>query len=168
MKVLCLDQLPSIKVTWNNKPPTKRSNHASRFLCFHLIQGHSDKTHQGCWFQEARGLEAINFPWLWNSMLPSLWFKAGAAAFPTKAGTRWGAARRPNMLPTGAVLPIWCSSSCWFFFFPFFFFSPLGPHPQHMEVLRLGVELELQLPATSMQDLSHVCDLPPHTAMPDP
>ena len=36
-----------------------------------------------------------------------------------------------------------------------FFFSFLGPHPQHMEVPRLGVESELQLPAyttaTAMQ-----------------
>ena len=42
----------------------------------------------------------------------------------------------------------------------FFFF--LGLHPRHMEVLRLGIELELQLPAytaaTAMPDLSHICD----------
>ena len=39
----------------------------------------------------------------------------------------------------------------------------LGPHPRQVEVLRLGVEWELQLPAyttaTAMQDLSHICDL---------
>ena len=29
------------------------------------------------------------------------------------------------------------------FYLPFFFFVFLGPHPQHMEVPRLGVELEL-------------------------
>ena len=29
----------------------------------------------------------------------------------------------------------------------FFFFVFLGPHPWHTEVPRLGVELELQLPA---------------------
>ena len=42
-----------------------------------------------------------------------------------------------------------------------FFFSFLGLHPQHMEVPRLGVKLELQLPAyaTAMGDLSLVCDL---------
>ena len=44
------------------------------------------------------------------------------------------------------------------FFFPF-----LGPHPMHMEVPRLGAELELQLPAysttTAMPDLSCICDL---------
>ena len=34
-----------------------------------------------------------------------------------------------------------------FFFFFFFFFVLLGPHPRHMEVLMLGGELELQLPA---------------------
>ena len=33
------------------------------------------------------------------------------------------------------------------FFFFFFFFCLLGPHPQHMEVPRLGGELELQLAA---------------------
>ena len=46
------------------------------------------------------------------------------------------------------------------FFLCFFF---LIPHPQHMEVPGLEVELELQLPAcataTSMPDLSHVCKL---------
>ena len=43
----------------------------------------------------------------------------------------------------------------------FFFFFLLGPHLLHMEVLRLGVESELQLPATAtaMQDPSCVCDL---------
>ena len=37
----------------------------------------------------------------------------------------------------------------------------LGPHPWHMEVSRLGVELELKLPAytTVTADLSHICDL---------
>ena len=44
----------------------------------------------------------------------------------------------------------------WFFF--------LGPHVRHMEVPRLGVKLELQLPvyttATAMPDLSHIFD--PH------
>ena len=46
-----------------------------------------------------------------------------------------------------------------FFFFPVF----LGLHPQHMEILRLGVELELHLPAytiaTAMSDPRHICDL---------
>ena len=45
-------------------------------------------------------------------------------------------------------------------FFSFFF---VGPHPWHMEVSRLGVELELQLPsfapATATGDPSHVCSL---------
>ena len=48
-----------------------------------------------------------------------------------------------------------------FFFFAFFFF--LGPHPWHVEVPRLGNELELQLPAytsaTATQDQSRICDL---------
>ena len=45
----------------------------------------------------------------------------------------------------------------------FFFFVFLGPHLWHMEVPRLGVESELQLPAYTTapapQDLSRVCDL---------
>ena len=45
----------------------------------------------------------------------------------------------------------------------FFFFVFLGPHPQHMDVPRLGVKSELQLPAytttTATQDRSHVCNL---------
>ena len=49
------------------------------------------------------------------------------------------------------------------FFILFYFFVYLGPHPQHMEVPRLGAESELQPPAyttaTATQDLSHVCDL---------
>ena len=44
-----------------------------------------------------------------------------------------------------------------------FFFFFYGPHPRHMEVPRLGVESELQMPAytvgTAKQDPSHVCDL---------
>ena len=44
-----------------------------------------------------------------------------------------------------------------------FSFAWLGPHPQNMEVPRLGVESELQLPAyaaaTAMWDPSQVCNL---------
>ena len=51
---------------------------------------------------------------------------------------------------------------CFVFFFCFFFVF-LAPHMQHMEVPRLGTELDLQLPAyttaTATPDLSHVCDL---------
>ena len=49
------------------------------------------------------------------------------------------------------------------FYFSFLLFFFLGPHLQHMEVLGLGVESGLQLPAcaTAMatQDPSWVCDL---------
>ena len=44
------------------------------------------------------------------------------------------------------------------YFFIYFVF--LGPHPQHMEVPRLGVELELLLPACATATASScVCDL---------
>ena len=56
---------------------------------------------------------------------------------------------------------IWSFSSLFLFFFFFFFF--LGPHPQHMEVPRLEVQSELQLPAytaaTATLDPSCICDL---------
>ena len=52
---------------------------------------------------------------------------------------------------------------CLFFSFSFFFFGFLGPHPQHMEVPRLGVKLELQPPActttTVRRDPIQVCNL---------
>ena len=52
------------------------------------------------------------------------------------------------------------SHTCFFFFF---FLSFLGPHLQQIEVPRLGIELELQLPATAtvtaMPDPSCVCKL---------
>ena len=48
-------------------------------------------------------------------------------------------------------------------FYFILFFGFLGPHLRHMEVPRLGVESELQLPAyttaTATPDPSHVCDL---------
>jgi len=51
--------------------------------------------------------------------------------------------------------------SLFYFIFCLFFF--LGSHLQHMEVPRLGVNSELQLPtyttATSTQDPSRICDL---------
>ena len=47
--------------------------------------------------------------------------------------------------------------------FRFVLFCSLGTHLRHMEVPRLGVESELQLPAyttaTETQDPNHVCDL---------
>ena len=50
----------------------------------------------------------------------------------------------------------------WFFFFVFFFVF-LGPHLRHMEVPRLGIELEMQLPAhattMAMPDLNRICKL---------
>ena len=53
-----------------------------------------------------------------------------------------------------------CSNICLIFFFAFFF---LGLHTQHMEVPRLGVESELQLPAyttaIAMPDPSRVFNL---------
>ena len=56
------------------------------------------------------------------------------------------------------------------YLFMFFF---LGPHPWHMEILRLGVELELQLPTytTAISNGGSVPCLQPApqlTAMPDP
>ena len=58
-------------------------------------------------------------------------------------------------------LSIGYSLTFYFNLFSFFFF--LGLHPWHMEVPRLGVKLELQLPAyataTVTWDPSHFCNL---------
>ena len=58
------------------------------------------------------------------------------------------------MLNSGHLIPS--------FFFFFFFLLFLEPHPQHMEVPRLGVQSQLKLlastTATAMQDPSRVCD----------
>ena len=60
---------------------------------------------------------------------------------------------------------------CYFGQLLLLFFVFLGPHPLHMDILRLGVQLELQLlaytSATAMPDLSHICDLQ-LMATPDP
>ena len=65
------------------------------------------------------------------------------------------------------ILPIF--SSFFDFNFTFFFLKLLeitfflGPRPQHMEIPRLGVYSELQLPAyataTATLDPSHICEL---------
>ena len=57
----------------------------------------------------------------------------------------------------------WILLKQFFFVFLGFFLPFLGPLLRHLEVHRLGVELELQPPAypraTARQDPSHVCDL---------
>ena len=47
------------------------------------------------------------------------------------------------------------------FFLSYLLICFLGPHVLHVEVPRVGVELELQLPActTATPDLSCICDL---------
>ena len=76
-----------------------------------------------------------------------------------------------SLLSPSTHLRAWLSTSTQLLFaewiqkcltlFLFFFFCFLGPQLQHMEVPRLGVELELQLPAyttaTAMPDPSCVC-----------
>ena len=51
----------------------------------------------------------------------------------------------------------------WTLFFPFLSFVFVGPHLQHMEVPRLGIQSELYLPAyttaTATPDLSCICNL---------
>ena len=65
---------------------------------------------------------------------------------------------RELMLKLG-IFQCWQSVFCFVLSFCFF----LGPHPWHMEVPRIGVELELQLPvyatATAMRDSSCIWDL---------
>ena len=64
----------------------------------------------------------------------------------------------PTHRPWAHFSGLW--TSFLFLFFSFFF---LGPHPQHTEVPRLGVESDLQLlayaTATATPDPNLVCDL---------
>ena len=72
-------------------------------------------------------------------------------------GQRW----QGNTCPAQAQLSH--GPLCYLFIIFLSCFIFLGPHPQHMEVLRLGVEWELQplayTTATTMPDPSHVCNL---------
>ena len=65
--------------------------------------------------------------------------------------------RNTNTCPSKTCTQIFISNSL------FSFFCFLGPYPQHMEVPKLGVELELQLPAyttaRATPDLSCICDI---------
>ena len=65
----------------------------------------------------------------------------------------------PAVESTQGTLLDWPSS----FVFVFFFFVFVEPHPQHVEVPRLGVKSELWPPAytaaTATSDLSRVCNL---------
>ena len=69
----------------------------------------------------------------------------------------------PRLSPTGTVSLLFLFSFLFsfLFFLPFFVF--LGLHPQHMDVPRLGVKLDLQplvyTTATATPDPSRVCDL---------
>ena len=50
--------------------------------------------------------------------------------------------------------------ACFVYLFIYLFiYLLLGPHPQHMEVPRLGVESKLQLPTTATPEASSVCNL---------
>ena len=63
-------------------------------------------------------------------------------------GQRWGGGPQESS-GAGSLLALWAPARTWDFIllllFSLFAFS--GPHPRHMEVPRLGVEPELQLPA---------------------
>ena len=74
-------------------------------------------------------------------------------AFLQRCGLEWGCNYRPKYK--------WCLSVA--FLFVCFCFVFLGLHTWHLEVPRLGVESELQLPAyttaTASRDLSLICSL---------
>ena len=67
--------------------------------------------------------------------------------------------------PLFFLFSLWTFCVNWIILFLFFysFICFLGPHLRHIEVPRLGVKSEQQLPAyatdTATQDLSHICDL---------
>ena len=100
------------------------------------------------------------------------------ASLTSLSGRHWSPSAPPQPLTgiTPAVVPSRgsisllgdhsCQHASHASVFSSFFFGGgglLGPHLRHMEVPRLGVQLELQLPAyaraTAMPDPSHICNL---------
>ena len=85
-----------------------------------------------------------------------------ARSLPWASGTHLLCQREPHLrLKTVSASARWGSIHSLPFLDFFFFF--LGPHPRHMEVPRLGAELELHLPAyttaTATRDPSCICNL---------
>ena len=70
----------------------------------------------------------------------------------------------PHTLVSSVCAPLHTLSiSCFIVVYCIVFFVFLGPHPQRMEVPRLGGQSELQQPAytttTAMRNPNHICDL---------
>ena len=121
------------------------------FVCLHL------------WYVEVPGL-GINPPQQWPKALQWQWrilnllHHRGTprhAFWPNSSTSKHPPWR--NVYTNSMYEVVHCSIVC------LFVFSFLGLHLCHMEVPRLGVELELKLPAyttvTATRDLSHVCNL---------
>ena len=100
-------------------------------------------------------------PRLLTSLQVGCWRRLGKEAVILSQGpaTLWA------FVHVCSCVSVHWSQNC--FLLGFFFFSLwfLGPHLQYTEVPRLGVELELQLPAyttdRAMRDSSCICDLHP-------
>ena len=90
---------------------------------------------------------------VWNSPLLGLWLSPSLSTGSYPPSTELACIPGPQLMPA-SLLPLF--PFCFFFFF-------FWLYPWHMEVPRLGVELELQLPsyatATATWDPSHICIL---------
>ena len=122
------------------------------------LQGGPEARPEGPWRFTEKTLNR-HPKWSWGLSVPGGELKAegrGGQGGPSGVGSSGGT---PAMGRMGLELR-WGGSELHLFFG--FWFS-LGPHLWHMEVPRLGVESELQLPAyataTAIPDPSHICDL---------
>ena len=112
-------------------------------------------------------------PKQWNRVLsndyfcpgPPLWFKlymssivADIYTYSLSPSPRCG-----QFAFRGGILFLSCYFKLFLFYFLFNFFVILGPQPWHMEIPKLGVQAELQLPAyttaTATPYPSHISDL---------
>ena len=106
---------------------------------------------------------------LWTSRRQNviLFIHSFFLAIPLACGSSWARDRTPATVTTQAT-----AMTCWILnllcckrtlIYLFIYLPTLGLHPWHMEVPRLGVELELQLPdcatATATLDPSHIRSL---------
>ena len=124
------------------------------FEAFHLVSVKKEGVLHSKWLWSYKKLSWIFYP------SPSFWTRSFLFAirnFPLWTFP-WPKSQGREEWQT---ISLWQKDAAFSFSFSFFFF--LGPQPQCTEVPRLGVELELQVPAYAIaaatQDPSHVCDL---------
>ena len=110
-------------------------------------------------FLEDRSTEGV-----WSSSVLVLFSLPGKKKKKKKKKWKKNELEKKIFCPKGILFCVFkIHLKLYLFIYLFLSFVFLGPHLRHMEVPRLGVQSELQLPAyataTAMSDPSHICDL---------